>query len=58
MHFISWLLDEVTLQSFPSTVTVLFVTLLENPVPDTVRYCPPIFPLDGETEVTVGRAVN
>lgn len=50
--------EEVILQLVPSTVTVLFLRLSENPFPFIVRYCPPIFPADGETEVIVGSAEN
>ena len=58
MHLIYPFDAEVTLQSFPSTVTVLFSVAGEKPVPDIVRYYPPILPLTGDTVLTVGRAVN
>ena len=55
VHLISLFLAEVTLQSFPSTVTVLFEALGEKPEPVMVRYWPPMFPLAGETLSTLGR---
>lgn len=58
MH-LSWFeLAEVTRQSLPSTETVLLEGFAEKPVPEMVRYCPPMLPLLGLTAVMVGRAVN
>ena len=50
--------DEVTLQLVPSIETELFLGFRENPFPLMVRYCPPILPDAGETEVMEGSAVN
>ena len=57
VHFISPFPDEVTKQLFPSTVTVLFLSEGEKPLPVMVRYWPPIFPVEGETPVIEGKAV-
>ena len=58
MHWIWEEVAEVTAQSFPSTVTVLFFGLAEKSFPVMVRYWPPIFPFVGDTAETEGRAVN
>jgi hypothetical protein len=58
MQVICPLLEEVTAQLLPSTVTELLTGLGEKPLPLIVRYCPPMLPVEGLTELMVGRAVN
>lgn len=52
------LVEYVTKQSLPSTVTVLLVVFGEKPFPMIERYCPPTLPDEGVTEVMVGNEAN
>lgn len=42
----------------PSTKTVLLSFTKEKPVPSIVKICPPMLPVGGDIDLTVGRVAN